>query len=116
MVKKLITFNEIQDEILNGYASKFKITYTEAVRRLVLKGSKENTNVPEINPVEEGHNELSDIKKQISDMKEKLDAIGWFKLDEIESEISRINYKLNLLTKVSKIFKEHLKNKDLHES
>lgn len=111
-MKKLITFDENQVKFISNFAKKEKIVYEEAVRRLIFK--KKGIKV-DIEPKEASNkNELSDIKKQLKEMREKVEAIGWYSLDDIESKISRLTYKLNILTKVSKLFKDHINNKEIH--
>jgi hypothetical protein len=111
-MKKLITFDERQDNFIGNYASKEKIPYEEAVRRLIFK--KKGIKV-DIEPKEASNgNELSDIKKQLKEIREKVEAIGWYSLDDMESKLSQLTYKLNILTKVSKLFKEHINNNEIH--
>jgi uncharacterized protein YwgA len=107
MEKKLISFTDEQLEGINKYSELYKKTFTESVRRLIDLGLKEK------------FNESTDGK--LSELEEKIEKLSWWtsddntsKLGNIETTIEEMQKSITVLTAAMKLFKKHLKDREIH--
>jgi len=113
MQKKLIAFEDSLYELIEAYSEKYTIkTFTDAVRRLVEIGLKYKDE------------QESNVDDTITDLKNKIDKLSWWTSDDntsrlgnLEIEFKRLEEmekKINILTAAMKLFKEHLRNREIH--
>jgi uncharacterized protein YwgA len=107
MEKKLISFTDEQLEGISKYSELYKKTFTESVRRLIDLGLKEK------------FNESTDGK--LSELEEKIEKLSWWtsddntsKLGNIETTIEEMQKSITVLTAAMKLFKKHLKDREIH--
>ncbi len=126
MKKKLIGFSDELIEQIEEYSSNKEITFTEAVRILVEKGMSPTTEDPQTTPegglpteMDRVLNDLRNLTEQVIKLEEN--TKHWWNTDETESKIGNLEVtvkdmekKINVLTKVSKLFKGHIKDREIH--
>ncbi len=126
MKKKLIGFSDELIEQIEEYSSNKEITFTEAVRILVEKGMSPTTEDPQTTPegglpteMDRVLNDLRNLTDQVIKLEEN--TKHWWNTDETESKIGNLEVtvkdmekKINVLTKVSKLFKSHIKDREIH--
>ena len=119
--KKIIQLSDELIAIVNDYAKKNNLSsFSEAIRLMI---SNINAPVPEADEM---------VTVNIPDLEERIQEIEknykYFQADETQSTIGNMNVKLNdsvkkleemekkvnILTSVSKMFKGHLENRDIH--
>ncbi len=119
--KKIIQLSDELIAIVNDYTKKNNLSsFSEAIRLMI---SNINAPVPEADEM---------VTVNIPDLEERIQEIEknykYFQADETQSTIGNMNVKLNdsvkkleemekkvnILTSVSKMFKGHLENRDIH--
>lgn len=118
MQKKLIGFNETLLGKVEEYSQKNEITFTEAVRQLIEIGLGEQTDV------EQGEPDAPDLASRVTDLEEKIKQFSWWDADDMQSRLGNaeleikkipdIEKKVNVLVGVSKKFKGHLNDREIH--
>jgi hypothetical protein len=113
MEKKLIAFEDNQIEAINEWAEQYKKTFTEAVRKLVdigLNGGEE--------PIEP---DSTDLINEVAALRKQVEDLSWWTADDNTSNLHNLGVKLeemqkhiNVLTAASKLFKGHIKNREIH--
>lgn len=113
--KKLIGFDEDLMQEVEKYQGEIRESFTGAVRKLIEAGlnavyASEDTsqesepNTPDMATIDSIERRIAQLEKDFS----------WWTADDTQSKVSDLENKLNVLTKVSKYFKEHLNNREIH--
>lgn len=118
MEKKLIGFSDELIERINAYAEKKKTNFTDAVRSLVeLALDVQSSNDPDNVDTETG----DPLQEQINSLKEQVEKLSWWTSDDntsrmgnLEVKVEEMEKKLNTIIAVSKQFKGHIKNREIH--
>jgi tetrahydromethanopterin S-methyltransferase subunit G len=123
MQKKLIGFNETLLEKIEKYSQEKEITFTEAVRQLIELGLKAEEPIDVPDEVR-SEGEMPDIETRIADLEKKIIDFSWWNADDFQSrlgnaelaikELQEIEKKVNILVGVSKNFKGHIENREIH--
>lgn len=126
MQKKLIGFNETLLERIEEYSKKSGKNFTDSIRKLVTLGLN-SLDVPEV-----GEPDSETPNVDISSLIERLEKLekdmSWWNADENESKVGNLRLdhdnlrkefddaakKLNIVVAVSKKFKGHLENREIH--
>jgi len=110
-MQKLINFTDEQIEQIEEYSNKFNTNFTESVRRLIELGLKAQQKITE-------NGEEEDLLQKLH---EKVEKLSWWtsddntsKLTNLESTMNDVIKKVNILTSLSKKFKGHLDDRDIH--
>lgn len=130
MKKKLIGFDDELLDKIEVYAGKRGLTFTEAVRNLIEIGiSTQDTDTEEqkgdsvdfpslVNTVVKMQGEHFNLIKQVAKLNKDM---AWWNADENTSRTGNLEIKhvemekkMNVLTKVSKLFKAHLNDRSIH--
>lgn len=130
--KKIIQLSDELIAIVNDYTTKNNLSsFSEAIRLMI---SNINEPVSEDSPSPSNDMEavLDELEKAFNGLEKKVQEIEknykYFQADETQSTIGNMNVKLNdsvkkleemekkvnILTSVSKMFKGHLENRDIH--
>jgi len=115
MKKKLIGFDDELIEKIEKYGDSKKLTFTDAVRQLIITAldgvSTETTTYIADNKIDEIIEEIAKMKK----------SAQWFQADDtqhkisvLESAVNKLESTINTLVGVSKHFKGHLENREIH--
>jgi hypothetical protein len=116
--KKLIGFTDDILEKIEAYASENDISFSLAVRELVKKAlniipTDEENSIDNIL-----NNQVDELIKQVAELTKNY---SYFQADDTQSKVGNLEVKtdelekkLNVLTKVSKLFKSHISNRELH--
>jgi hypothetical protein len=116
--KKLISFTDDQMAKIGEYSDKYKKTFTESVRRLIDNGLKQAFGEPETESV----TFVSDgIAEKLQELEEEVKKLSWWTTDDntsrlgnLETHVGEMQKSLNVLTAAMKLFKMHLKNREIH--
>jgi predicted RNA binding protein with dsRBD fold (UPF0201 family) len=116
MPKKLINFEDSQIEAIDQWATQYKKSFSEAVRLLVEYGIEAH-----VFSETKTETETDDIKIRINKIEEQVEKLSWWTSDDNTSRMGNIELKLeelekhiNILTKISKLFKAHIATNDIH--
>lgn len=112
--KKLINFTDEQLDGINNYAEKYKKTFTEAVRLLIDASLKEAS--------DESVTNVSDsVAEKLSELEEEVKKLSWWTCDDntsrlgnLETHVSEMQKSINVLTAAMKLFKKHVKDREIH--
>jgi tetrahydromethanopterin S-methyltransferase subunit G len=119
--KKIIQLSDELIGIVNDYTAKNNLSsFSEAIRLMI---SNINAPVPEASPSDT--DEFLALEERVQEIEKNY---KYFQADETQSTIGNMNVKLNdsvkkleemekkvnILTSVSKMFKGHLENRDIH--
>lgn len=128
-MKKIINFSDEVLAKIKVYQDSFtnNLNFSEAVRQLVVIGVDSITDAKQVWEAEsdESNDDTEGIFKQLNELAERVDSIeknySFFQADETQSKLGNLELevkdsvkKINLLTKVSKLFKSHISNRDIH--
>ena len=120
MEKKLIAFTEEQMEGINNFSEKYKKTFTEAVRRLIDLGLKSKEDGEENEP-ETITFVSDDVTKKLAELEDEVAKLAWWtsddntsRLGDLETHVSEMQKSITVLTAAMKLFKGHLKNREIH--
>ncbi len=123
LMKKLIDFTDEQIDKITKYAEEKSMSFTQAVRVLVEIG---------LDPVTDINETPSPETTDISALTERIEKLEkdreWWNTDDIQSRVGNLetadkenvkvfedlDKRINVLTKVSKLFKAHIKDRSIH--
>jgi len=129
--KKLIGFDEAQTKKIEEYSKKWKLDKSKTVRKMVDEYSDvitdeqeeylhEDVSLKTHFKIENSiiQNQIDELKKDHKELKKNY---SYFQADETQSKVGNVEAiiedfekKLNILTKVSKLFKGHIRNREIH--
>lgn len=115
--KKLIAFTDEQLELIGQHSDKYKKTFTESVRILIdnaLKQAFGDESEPEVVVI-------SDVAERLLALEDGVEKLSWWTSDDntsrlgnLETHVSEMQKSINVLTAAMKLFKKHLKDREIH--
>ena len=123
--KKIIGLSDELIGIVNDYAASNNLSsFSEAIR-LMISNINAPVPAPEASPSNDMEAVLDELEKAFNGLEKKVQEIEknykYYQADETQSTVGNIELKLkemekkvNILTSVSKMFKGHLENRDIH--
>lgn len=127
--KKLIGFDDELLERIEKYANEINESFTGAVRKLVEVGLYEVYDGTKETPqpdIEDDSNEPTiHITGLFEAVNRRLDQLekdfSWWTADDTQSKVGNLEFnlgelekKINVLTKISKLFKAHISDREIH--